>query len=446
MNTNSGRPNVVFVNCHDLGTHLGCYGWDVETPHIDEMARNGVRFENAFCTAPQCSPSRSSIATGAYPHKHGMMGLAHRGWALHDESTALPWQMNDAGYATHLFGFQHETDWSHPERLGYEGIHRDDDGQGHPPARALTVADQFADCLGDLTDGDAPFFVTLGFVEPHLEFRREYVPESAYERYDPGGISPLPYLDFETGAERRDHLEKLADFWSLITATVDPAVGQVRETLRAHGLEENTVIVFTTDHGEPFYRAKTTCYDTGIHVSLLVEGPGGFDPETRRSELLSIMDLCATFLDLANTSVPAEIESRSVLPLLEGLEYVPRDRVYCEQTWHEECLPVRAVRTHRYKYLRRFPPYESLRQFPPYAGREFGSGDRVSRETFYNLDTDPHERTNLVDPAGGVPDDHRDAFENLRADLKQWMTETGDPLVEGYIPLPQSERIDRTES
>lgn len=120
--TGESRPNVLLIHSHDTGCHLGCYGRDVRTPNIDGLAERGARFENYFCTAPQCSPSRGSIVTGRYPQRNGLLGLAHLGWSLNHDEVALPAYLADEGYDTHVFGVQHAHEGDAHE-LGYDHVH-----------------------------------------------------------------------------------------------------------------------------------------------------------------------------------------------------------------------------------------------------------------------------------------------------------------------------------
>jgi len=115
MDTVSHRPNVIVFIPHDLGDHLGCYGHrTVKSPHIDQLASEGVRFSNNFTAAPECTPSRAGMLTGLYTHQNGLMGLCHRGWELYPDALHLGQRLWQAGYETHLFGFQHETGMSLP--------------------------------------------------------------------------------------------------------------------------------------------------------------------------------------------------------------------------------------------------------------------------------------------------------------------------------------------
>ena len=262
--THLEQPNIVLIHCHDLGQHLGCYGADVHTPEIDDFATDGVRFENHFCTAPQCSPSRASIMTGQYPHTHGVLGLAHGGWYLTIDGVTLPRILGDLGYETHHFGFQHVA--AHPGHLGYDFTH----GYEYEDAGWLEASDTVADfqsALDDTTD-ETPFFTTVGFKEPHDPFDREYVPQSAKDRYEPADIEVPPGIP--DSAENR---ERLAKFNALVTGVLDPAVGDIVGTLEEHGILDDTLVVFTTDHGIAFPQAKLTGYDAGLETALLVRHP-----------------------------------------------------------------------------------------------------------------------------------------------------------------------------
>jgi len=247
------RPNVVLIHCHDLGRHLGCYGRGVETPHVDAIADEGLRFDECYCTAPQCSPSRASMHTGMYPHEVGMLGLHNRGWRLDEGVRLLPEYFADAGYGTRLYGFQHVVDRTDA------GMARSGYGEWDTATtRAREVADRFA---ADLDGSAEPFLATLGFTEPHLPYDRDYVDEEWYDRYDPDDVEPLPYLP-DVEAVRRD----LADCYGLLSGTVDRAVGRVDAALHGAGIADETLVVFTADHGIALPRAKGSLADPGIET------------------------------------------------------------------------------------------------------------------------------------------------------------------------------------
>ena len=432
------RPNVFLVHCHDLGQYLGCYGHDVETPNLDGLAADGVRFENHFCTAPQCSPSRASMMTGTYPHENGVMGLAHMGWELDSDWMTLPKHLREAGYSTHLLGFQHEVP-DNPERLGYETAHTETE-------RALELVDVVDAFLDDRED-DRPFFVSLGIEEPHRPFRREYLDDEVYEASDPDDVEPFPYLPDHPGVR-----EDIAALQALTTETLDTAFGEIRDLIREAGIAEETLVVFTTDHGLAMPRAKGTCYDAGLETALLMHQPGRIEGGDTRDELVSNVDLLPTLLDLVGLEPPAGVTGRSFAPLLRDEPYVERDRVFGEMTWHDRYNPMRAIRTRRFKYVRNFSVlprvFVPLDVVPTPSGRavheEFHAEDRPAEE-LYDLEADPHEQHNLAsdrafyepESAGSGPDpEYVDVLEALRGRLERWMERTDDPLLDGPVPYP----------
>lgn len=416
----NSRPNVIEVICHDLGQYVGCLGAPIETPNIDGLAEEGVLFDNYCCTAAQCSPSRGSIMTGRYPHNNGLVGLAHLGWRIGANEVTLPMYLNRAGYQTRLIAHQHEN--TEAPMLGYQTINNCDH-------HALTVASELGSYLqGEAQDGQ-PFFVSCGITEPHRPYERE-----GYDRDNPDTLQPLPYLPDRPGIR-----EDLAGLHGLIWR-LDEAVGQMRQALEDSGLADNTVFIFTTDHGIAMPRAKGTCYDPGIKTTLIVRWPGHFEPARVQSELLTNCDLLPTILDLAGAQTPPHLDGRSFLELLDGEDYEPREDIFCEMTWHDQYNPMRAVRTNRYKYVRNFgrgplvympadiyvaPAGEAMKE-------DFYSSVRP-REELYDLQRDPLEQQNVIDEP-----QYDDVAWTLRTRVQNWMVESNDPLLYGdYAPAKE---------
>lgn len=434
------HPNFVIIHCHDLGKNLGCYGAGVDTPNIDELSRDGATFERAFASAPQCSPSRGSIMTGKHPHNNGLMGLTHHGWELNEDERTLPMYLREEGYQTQLIGYQHEAD--DPKDLGY---------QNNTPRKETpeTVAERATNFFEERDDGD-PFFASIGFFEPHRPFRVSHVNDEAYDVYDPDEIDLPSYLPDHRGIR-----EDFADFWALISATIDPAVGRITSALQRTGLEEETVVVFTTDHGAAMPRAKGTCYDPGIETALIVSSPERFASGTRHDELISNVDLLPTLLEIAGRDPPPEIDGRSFLPLLQDDgENEPRSEIYAELTWHSQYNPIRSIRTEQFKYIRNFADVPDVflpsDVFDSKAGaevrQEYYSNPRPAEE-LYDLTEDPDERNNLasdrrvweIESEGPAPQEsYEHVLESLRSDLRMWMEETDDPLLDGPVASPNS--------
>jgi arylsulfatase A-like enzyme len=183
--------------------------------------------------------------------------------------------------------------------------------------------------------------------EPHLPFRRDDVDDEWYDRYHPDAVDPLPYLPDCRGVR-----EDVAAFYGLLSGAVDPAVGRIDDTLHDAGIADETLVVFTTDHGAPFPRAKGTLYDPGIETALIARGPG-VDPGTEDA-LLSNVDVLPTLLDYTGAAVP-DVRGRSFAPLLTSKgTYDSRERIFAELTYHMNYNPMRAVRGRDWKRIRHF--------------------------------------------------------------------------------------------
>lgn len=421
MSLQGSRPNILMIIVHDLGQYLGCFGAGVSTPRLDALAGEGVVFDNHFCTAAQCSPSRGSIMTGRMPHNNGLIGLAHIGWQLGGQEVTLPMYLNAAGYDTHLFGFQHEH--AQPERLGYRHV--------TSGSKAADGAAALSDFLAHRTPDDKPFFINAGWGEPHRPYGQD-----GYANDDPADVNPLYWLPDRPGVR-----EDIAGLNGLVYA-VDDALGRVREALAKSAVADNTLLVFTTDHGLAMPRAKGTCYEPGLKTTFLAHWPGRFEGGKRYGEMISNMDFLPTVLDLAGTETPQQVEGRSFLTLLEDGAYEPHTHLFSEMTWHDQYNPMRAVRTARYKYIRNFGDRPLV--YMPYdiwvapAGRSMKDdyySTRRPAEELYDLQQDPLEERNLIaDPA------HAAIAADLRGRVSQYMHDTNDILLYGDVPCALSQR------
>jgi len=419
--------DVVVMTCHDLGRHLHCYDVaSVVSPNLDSLAASGVKFDQAYATAPQCSASRASLATGLYPHTNGVMGLAHGGfgWDLAPSATHAAAIFAGLGFETHLFGLQHVS--MHPERLGFEHTHSSGDEHGN--ATGETVAAAVEQFLGS-DPGSRRLYLEINFEETH----RPYDGGAGDARRSEGIMVPA-YLP--AGPEATAELSGL----ERAIREMDSAVGRVLGALRKAGRSEGALVVFTTDHGLAMPRAKCTLYDPGIEIALIICWPGGgLCSPAARSELVSNVDVLPTLLDAAGASAPRGIQGRSLLPLLRGEPYTPRTAIFAEKTFHSYYDPMRCIRTRHHKYIRNFETAFAvevpgdIQQGAIYrADPSRYSADRVSVVEVYDLDADPLEERNLVGRPAIQAVEQR-----LSTELRSWMRETGDPLLDGPIASPR---------
>jgi N-sulfoglucosamine sulfohydrolase len=417
----SAPPNILYLNSHDTGRYVQPYGHPVPTPNIQWLADQGVMFRNAFCAAPSCSGSRAALLTGSYCHNNGMMGLAHRGFALHDPGQHIVRTLGDAGYHTELIGEQHVS--VTPDVLGYDVVH------DIPDTMVTSVAPAAIGALGG--DIPQPFFLSVGFFETHRSF---FAPSSVRDR-----VYSLP-PDFlpDTPEIRQDVAAYKASARSL-----DHGIGSVLNTLHETGLDRNTLVICTTDHGLAFPTAKASLLDRGTGVMLIMRGPG-IAPGSARDELVSQIDLFPTICELAGIDRPQWLQGRSLVDMLAGDEAPgARAEIFAELTYHAAYEPQRAIRTERFKYVRRFDdyPYPVLPNCDDSPSKEAyldrGWATRpVARERLHDLFFNPGEGRNSIDDPAYV-----EIAADLRARLERWMRKTDDPLLHGPVPPPPGAQI-----
>ncbi len=414
-------PNIVYIHSHDTGRYVQPYGHAIPTPNLQWLADQGIMFRNAFCAAPSCSGSRAALLTGEYCHTNGMMGLAHRGFVLNDYDHQLVRVLVAHGYRSELIGEQHIS--ADPNVLGYDVVHEipDTHVQSVGPAAIESLRSGIRE----------PFFMSVGFFETHRSF---FAPSSVRDRVY---SLPPPFLP-DTPEIREDVAAYKASARSL-----DHGVGSVLNALQETRLDERTVVIFTTDHGLAFPTAKASLLDRGIGVTLIIRGPG-FTGGRALDELVSHLDIFPTACDLAGVTTPPWALGRSLLPLAAGEEEPGiRSAVFSELTYHAAYEPQRAIRTDRYKYIRRFDdyPYPVLPNCDDSPSKnaylDRGWATRaVARESLHDLFFNPGEGRNLIDNG-----DYAGVLAELRGRLREWMVRTDDPLLHGPIAAPVGARI-----
>ncbi len=419
--TQRPRPNIVYVHSHDTGRYLQPYGHAVPAPNLQRLAEGGVLFRRAFNAAPTCSPSRASLLTGMCPHSNGMLGLAHRGFALNDYRRHILHTLRGSGYFSALIGLQHIA--AEPKVIGYDQVvsFRGNHVEDVAPGAAEFLSKPHA----------APFFLDVGFFETHREFRKPGPSEDARFCQPPAPIPDTP----ETRAD-------MAAF-KASARVMDEGVGVVLKALEANGLAQNTLVISTTDHGVPFPAMKCNLTDHGMGVSLIVRGPGGFSGGKVSDAMVSHLDLFPTICDLLDIEKPRWLEGRSIMPLLAGQAKEIREEIFAEVNYHAAYEPQRAVRTHRWKYIRRFDgrvhpnlpncddsPSKTLWLDNGWRGRV------VEAEQLYDLVFDPNETRNVAaDPSAAA------ALAEMRGRLDRWMRATNDPLLRGPVKAPPGARV-----
>jgi arylsulfatase A-like enzyme len=427
--TTPHRDNVLLVHWHDLGRYLGAYGHtDVRSPRLDQLAAEGTLFTRAHATAPLCSPSRGSLFTGRYPQSNGLVGLAHHGWEYRADVRTLPQLLREHGWHTALFGMQHET--SYPARLGFDEF---DVSNSYCEYVVREATRWLADAPRE------PFLLTTGFFETHRPY-----PHDRYEPADPGAVTLPDYLP-----DTEDIRQDLADFYGSITVA-DAAVGQLLDSLEDTGLDRNTWVVFVTDHGPALPRAKSTLYDAGTGIAMIVRPPRATAAEPQvYDELFSGVDLVPTLLELLGVEIPTDVEGLShARQLVNPNADTVRTEVYTMKTYHDSFDPIRAIRTKDHSYIENYAvrplldlPWDIADSAP---GRVLGPqslAPRPERE-LYDLSADPSESNNLL--GAEATDEAQAVGTELALLLDDWRQKTRDVIPSDFAGTRIADRYTQT--
>ncbi len=424
----SDRPNViVFFTDQQRWDTTGAHGNPLHlTPHFDRLAQEGVHLARTFTCQPVCAPARASMQTGLYATA---TGVYRNGLRLEPAAMTLARCFGAAGYATGYIGKWHlgsqepvpaEERGGYQYWLGanllefvsdaYDAVLYDGDN------RRVKLPGYRVDALTDAAiryidaHQTEPFFLFVSYLEPHFQNHRDDYPapdgytEPYIGRWLPPDLAAL-------GGSAHQHI---AGYWGMVKR-LDEALGRLLDAVKSLDLWENTIILFTSDHGCHFKTRnaeyKRSCHDSSIRVPTVMHLPG-LDGR-RVSELVSLVDLPPTLLDAAGLPVPCHMQGRSLVPLLRGHAADWPSEVFIQIS---ESQVGRAVRTQRWKYAVVAPDKEGW--------RDAGATHYVE-EFLYDLQSDPYELTNLV----GL-DSHREVANVLRERLLRRMQQAGEPAPE----------------
>ncbi len=402
-------PNIVMIVTHDLGQHVGAYGVDeVHTPEIDGLAERGVRFKNMYSTSGVCTPGRASLHTGRYPQSNGLMGLSHSPWwwSLNDDERHTAQHFRSAGYETYLIGLSHLGE--SPGRLGYD---KKLAGQYKAPSALEPL-------LHDDETNSSPFFAKVGFQETHRPFDRGTDREH--------GLYVPPFLK-PTETMKKDLARFQADVRFL-----DKQVGRIIEAIEESPESDNTLILFTSEHGIPYPGAKWTCRRAGLEVPLIAYQPDSpFSGGTVFNQLISNVDVLPTLLDYIGQSIPDRIQGTSFMPVIRGDQTDgPRRYAFGQYTRDmKRDNESRTVLTKKYQLIWYHSQGRSVaypvRVHPKLFGKHIRRArTRGTRPYFqlYDLSSDPGQLNNIAD-------EHPEVVDRLKSKLLDWMQQVNDPLL-----------------
>lgn len=444
---NVNRPNILWIVGENLKLDLGCYGAkNVRTPNLDRLAADAMRYTHAFSTSPVCAPSRSAFFVGMYQttsDTHNMRSHRNDDYRLPEGVRPITHRLKDVGYFT-----------ANIKTIGDQVV-----GSGKLDLNFVNEGKLYDTGKWEDLKTHQPFFAQINTLEAEYDIydrqtwrqpRVEWKGERTHEKIaTTENVTPPPYYP--------DHPIVRAEWARYLNSIsgMDKTVGKIIRQLKADGLAENTIVIFFGDNGRIEPRGIHWCYDTGIHVPLIVHIPGNlakpanYRPGTVSDEVISLIDITPTTLSFAGIERPKAMDGRVFLGdrLTPQRRYAfsARDRI------DETVNRIRSVRGKRYHYIRNYYPdrhFTSLNRykekcFPikPLMRKLMAEGKltgppaelmspTVAPEQLFDTLNDPHEIHNLAD---SKEPQHREALIAMRAALSVWTVETQD---QGVFPEP----------
>ena len=442
------RPNILWIVGENLKLDLGCYGAkNVKTPNLDKLASEGERYTKVFSTSPVCAPSRSAFFVGMYQttsDTHNMRSHREDDYRLPEGVRPITHRLKDIGYYT----------------ANLKTMNGEEIGSGKLDLNFVNEGKLYDGSKWEDLKKNQPFFAQMNTLECEYDIydrntwrqpRVEWKGEKHHEKIATAeNVTPPPYYP--------DHpivREEWARYLNSVSG-MDKTIGRVLRQLEKDGLKENTIVMFFGDNGRIEPRGIHWCYDTGLHVPMIIRWPQGFPAPSNyragavKDEVISLIDLTSTTLGFAGINKPMGMHGRIFLGNQVGPErtyaFSARDRV------DETVNRVRSVRGKKYHYIRNYYPdrhFTSLNRykekcFPikPLMRKLMAQGKlsgppadlmspTVAPEQLFDTQADPHEIKNLAD---SKKPEHREALVRMRVALDTWIVETQD---RGEFPEPE---------
>lgn len=429
------KPNVIILIADDISRDdFGCYGHKViKTPNIDNLAKNGIKFNNAVLTTSSCSPSRVSIITGRYPHNTGAPELHS---PLPENQVLFPELLKQNGYYTAQSGKWHfGSSPAKPTGVALRAFHitggSSIDGGGE------SGSEKWVEVLQNRPK-NKPFFMWFAAHDAHRKWDND-----TNIKYKPEEVVVLPYL-----VDNKKTREDLVSYYQEVSR-FDQNVGKVVEELKAQGIFENTIIIVMADNGRPFPRDKTRLYDSGILTPFIISYPNLINNTNATStSLVSVIDIAPTLMELTNTKPSEKFQGKSFAEILNNPTKEIRKYAFTEHNWHDYQAYERSIRTKEFIYIENSLPQltnigaidvmgggagQSL-----FEGMESNSLNKVQKEIFlkpqassalFERANDYYQFNNLIN------NPKYDSIKNsLKQTLKDWMITTRDTKPKELTP------------
>ncbi len=442
----SDRPNILFITMDDMNwDSIGAYGCKIPgiSPHMDHLAETGMRFNRAFVQTTTCAPSRNVFQSGRYPHSSGIQGF----YNVDIDFKILPELLRENGYLTGVINKPRDTspNNNYDQFWDFHVILLND--VKRTPVSYKQHMDVFMDRVKE--DG-RPFYCVVNIADPHKPFFNDPKAEDpSFDKtppskiYEPADVKIPPFLP-----NHPEIHQEMANYYNSVKRG-DDCVGVVLESLKRSGLQDNTIIIFVSDHGMPLPYAKSSMYPDGTRTPWIVVWPDKVPPgSVDRDHMISAIDFAPTVLDIVKVAQPEGMQGRSIVPILRGEKQAGRNLVFTEfnETAGGVAQPMRAVYTENMVYI--FNPwatgdhlflsaanwYQSygvmkrLAKEDEAVKRRLEFLDYRSVEELYDIGKDPHALNNLIDNPELAQTAHR-----LRKEMEAWMRSSDDYVLPAFL-------------
>lgn len=446
--TSNENPNLLIITLDDMNWNTpASYGGSIAdlTPNIDKFAQNGIKFENAYVQAPNCSPSRVAIQTGLYPHQSGTRGFYY----VQDHVKTLPEMLRANGYFTGVINKKADSSLS-PDFENYW-----DDVSG-PGQRGKYNAEKYNELtrnfIAKAKKNKKPFYGVVNIADPHKPFFNDDIAvKKGFDEQEPSKIYTLDDIELPGFLPETDNQVIRQQYLNYINSSrrADDVVGDVLKSLEESGVADNTLVIFLSDHGMPFPYAKSSIYQNGVKTPLIVSWLNKIEKgAVNKTDLVSAVDIAPTLLDIAGAVIPNTLPGKSFRESLFNSNTNPKDYVFAQFDENAGGLPrpSRTVINQRFGYI--FNPwatgkYEFISDathHPTYKQmRNLSNADEKIKKRFdfwvyraveelYDYENDPDALNNLIeDPQ------YKDVVEELRSELQRHMENTNDYMIDAYV-------------
>ncbi|MEJ2112710.1 MAG: sulfatase [Flavobacteriaceae bacterium] len=441
----TASPNILLITLDDMNWDSpNCYGGTVSdlTPNIDQIAKNGMLFQNAYVQSPNCSPSRSVIQTGLYPHQSGMRGFYY----VQPNGQTLPEILMKQGYFTGVLNKLADSSLSPDFERYWNSIIG---FKGAESRSAEAYAKQLSKFLSKVEDSKKPFYCVVNVADPHKPFFNDGESKKhGYDTFEPSKIYSLNDIEIpEFLVDNPKIKQEMLNYYNSVKRG-DDCVGQILKTIDQGDYKENTIVILLSDHGMPLPFAKSSVYPNGVRTPLLISWPNKITPGSiNKTNLVSSIDLAPTILELTNNSIPETYVGQSFVDLLSGKTIETNDYVFTQYDENAGGIPrpSRTVMNEKIGYV--FNPW-ATGTFPFKSAADYHTSYKVMKklsendslvkerfnnwvyrapEELYDYEKDPNALNNLIDDPS-----YSEILSELREKLMAQMIKTNDYVLPAF--------------